>query len=631
MKKGSLRQRVLGATLLLGLLVWAALPAAGQADGASGSSGAPAAVSLRADAGQGLPLRAFIDDAYQQLLLRDPDGLWYNNLAPTFGLESFSSWTDLSPEYTAGTRDLELSLRDGLHSYDRSSLTRDEQVEYDTFEWWLEDRIRSHDFQFWDLCIGPYGFGVQSRVVDLLDQLPIKSVEDAEDYVDRLRAFGPWMGQLIAALATREGFGILPPADLLQMTIQDIGDSLLLEVNGVSHPSELTIYTTFVERLSTSSVPPAEQEALLTEAEEVIREVFIPALQDLRTHLSLALEGAGNDLGVGRYTNGEAYYDELLHHYLTDDVSISELHELGLKEVARIQNELRSAAERDLGWPSGLTMSELYSRIQQAHGEYLEGADLLARYKQLIADAQDVLPEFFATIPTTQLAIRIDPGAPPAYYENPPLDGSGPGVLVTSLANAALGTAYDDAVLMHHETIPGHHLQFALALEADIPTLQKLPLGSVYVQHPPFQAFSEGWALYAEHLAYEMGLYDDDPLGNLWRLRLELVRAVRLVADTGINGLGWSWDEAAAYIEGALGQRQGLGAMLRFESAPGQACGYNYGYFKIVELRQEAMNRLGDAFDLREFHEQVLQHGAIPLQVLDRVIHDWIESKLAGA
>jgi uncharacterized protein (DUF885 family) len=380
--------------------------------------------------------------------------------------------------------------------------------------------------------------------------------------------------------------------------------------------------------MAVSALSPEQRKLLLGQGEEAVRDVVLPALRYLRDHLVAVREGAGNELGVWRYAGGTDYYRYLLHHYLTDDVCIAELHALGAVQVDRIQTELRQFAARQFGWPIDIGAAELYRRIQETHEEYLQGAELLSKYERLVGAAGSSLSRFFNGLPKSQLAIRIDPEAPPAYYENAPLDRSGPAHLVASLSNAANATAYDDAVLMHHETVPGHHLQFALALDFNIPTLQKLPLGGVYVQHPPFQAFTEGWALYAERLAYEMGLYDDDPVGNLWRLRLELVRAVRLVADTGLNGSGWSWADAAAYVEEVLGQRQGIGAMLRFESAPAQACGYNYGYFKILQLRQRAMDRLGPAFDIREFHEQVLRHGAIPLAILDRLIEEWLAAKL---
>jgi uncharacterized protein (DUF885 family) len=223
------------------------------------------------------------------------------------------------------------------------------------------------------------------------------------------------------------------------------------------------------------------------------------------------------------------------------------------------------------------------------------------------------------------VVVRYDPAAPPAYYQEPPRDGSGPGQMVANLANSAQFIFYNPPVLVHHETIPGHHVQFALAQELDLPTrFQRDLIFNVYRQHLPFEAYTEGWALYAEELAWEMGLYEDDPLNNLGRLRLRLHRTARLVVDTGIHAKGWTLREAIDYLEEATGASYNQNRLAQIVAVPGQACGYNIGMLNILELRQRAMEQLGDEFDIKAFHNVILGHGPMPLQILERIVDDWI-------
>ena len=273
----------------------------------------------------------------------------------------------------------------------------------------------------------------------------------------------------------------------------------------------------------------------------------------------------------------------------------------------------------------------LCRQILEPDGVLPSGDALLAEYEQRIAAADFAASDFFDLYPSHAPVVEHDPVAPPAYYQGPALDGSAPGRMIASGLHPLSYTYYDVPVLVHHETIPGHHVQLATAMELGLPNYRRDNIFNVYRQHLPFQAYVEGWALYAEQLAYEMGLYDDDPLGNLRRLRLRLHRTARMVADTGIHAKGWTASQAADYMEQATGTPYRRERLWQIIAIPAQSCAYNVGHLKILEMRQRAMDQLGDAFDIKAFHNVVLGNGAMPISVLERLVDDWIASQLSEA
>lgn len=577
------------------------------------------------------PFGEFVEGTYAMLMRRDPDSLWDSTgaLATAYGVTSYAEMTDISPAALKETQRIETEVLRLLRTFVREALPDEEAISYDAYEWLLEDRIAAGAYPLWHVCVGPSTYGVQNMQLQLLNVLPIRDERDARDYVARLSATEIWMEQLLDGLRAREAAGVVPSRPMLELAAQDLTLGILQEDVQEPDPRRAEAYTTFDERLlAIPGLDATVHAALLDEAASAIRDAVLPAYRALRDYLVQLESGATSDIRVTRWPGGDAYYEQLLHHYVGTGDDSAALHARGLGYVARIEAQLRDDAHLRLGWPRDLPMAQLSARIDAAKVTRLEGEALRAEYERLVAETQTALPTFFGRLPTVEMGWLIDPLGPPAYYQAPSVDRSVPGAFVVSLANPTFGTMYDEAVLVHHETFPGHHLQFGVAAELDIPTIQRLPVVPVCGRHPYFQAFTEGWALYAQNLAAEMGLYDDDPVGNLWRLRLALTQVVRVVADTGMHALGWTWSEAAAYLEGVLGVRQGQSALLRYESAPGQACSYAAGYFLLIELRARAEERLGDRFDIRGFHDCVLGHGAVPLSLLERVVDAWIERQL---
>jgi uncharacterized protein (DUF885 family) len=335
--------------------------------------------------------------------------------------------------------------------------------------------------------------------------------------------------------------------------------------------------------------------------------------------------------GAWRLPDGERYYAWCIRQHTTTEMTATELHELGLAEVARI-----GAAMDDILRQQGLAEGSVGARVQQlaARPEQhfpntAEGRQaMLAQYRAILDEAQQKLDTAFARRPRLALEVQAVPEfaqatAPGAYYRFGAFDGSRPGVFFANLRNTAETPKFAMRTLAFHEGVPGHHLQIALAQE-----LQGLPFFRRIV---PFTAYSEGWALYAERLAFELALLPG-ALDNLGRLRDEQMRAVRLVVDTGIHAKRWSREKAIAYMleHTGMAETDGVAEIERYFVNPGQALAYKAGMLKILALREKARAALGPRFDLKLFHDEVLGHGALPLVLLERSIDDWITRQKAG-
>jgi uncharacterized protein (DUF885 family) len=567
-----------------------------------------------------LPIDQFFELSYRQLQLRDPDRLHINGLAGEYGVAT-DRFTDMSDAYVRETQQLESAIMDLLRTYDRDRLAPELQVSYDVYEWYLDDLVRGHEFTFYDYPVNSMTiWGKQNWLIDfMVSYQPITDRKDAEDYIARLAQIDTWVEQLLEGLELRKQAGVVPPRYIVDESIVQVEGHLHLDRSGPAQARATELYTSFRQRLhQVDGLNADDKQALLDSALAEIEGTFVPAYLELRDYL-LDLEGIASDMpGVHQFPEGQAFYAWVLEDQTSSDMSPERIHELGLSEVARLQAEMLASAA-GLGYPQGITMAELEERLAEEAG-YLEGAALLAEFHRLIALADQATESTFDLLPTAELAVESEPfGSGIGYYLPPPLDRSGPGVFYTNVDYPFV--RHIIPTYIYHETIPGHHLQGALARELDLPTFRR---------ELELNGYMEGWAVYAELLAWEMGLYEDDPLGNLGRLGLELSRAARLVIDTGIHAKGWTRQEAAAYYESATGRPTSPAAMHRYIILPGQGCGYTIGLLKILELRQRAMDRLGDVFDIKEFHNVVLGNGSLPLTVLERVVDDWIEGEASS-
>jgi uncharacterized protein (DUF885 family) len=393
-------------------------------------------------------------------------------------------------------------------------------------------------------------------------------------------------------------------------------------------PEQNPLVTTFVERMKTAKGLTAdEQSALARQAAAAVKDGVYPAY----ARMTAALEterplAATQGAGVGRLPDGAAYYAVTLKQMTTTDYTPEQVHQLGLREVARIDAELDALLKAQ-----GLTSGTVAERIQalRADPRFLvsdtdEGRkQLLARYQKILDEVSARLPEYFRTLPPTKLTVERVPlaaekGSAMAYYQPGAMDGTRPGTFFANLRDVRETPSWVMKTLAYHEGIPGHHFQISIAQN-----LKGLPL---IRQQTLYTAYAEGWALYAERLASEMGMYKDDPFGDIGRLRDEMLRAVRLVVDTGLHAEGWSREQAIDYMVTTTGlpESEATTEVERYMGNPGQACAYKVGQLKILELRDKARAALGPRFDLKDFHAVVLENGGVPLTVLERLVDEWI-------
>jgi uncharacterized protein (DUF885 family) len=459
--------------------------------------------------------------------------------------------------------------------------------------------------------------GAYYQVPDFLDtQHPIHNAQDADYYLSRLEQFAGNLDQESDRIRHDASLGVTPPDFVLDKAISN------LERLRGTPAGETSLVRSLARRAREARVPGNYEEratALVTGPIAASLDRQIAALRALRPN-------ASHDGGVWRLPEGEAYYALGLRANTTTTMGGEEIHRLGLQQVAEIQGQLDPLLRA-----AGYTQGSVGARINAMNVDprYLypntdEGrAALLAQLNEYVADIRPRLPRMFNTIPRAQLQINrvppaIEAGAPGGYYQGGPLDGSRPGIYYINLKDTAEWPKMGLKTLTWHEGIPGHHFQGSIAREAGT-----LP---IYRRAGGFSAYAEGWALYAERLAGELGVYDDDPLGRIGYLQSYLFRAVRLVVDSGLHHRRWSREQAIRYMIDNAAEPEGsaIREIERYCVWPGQACAYKVGQTVIAGLRDEAERRMGPHFDLKAFHDTVLLGGSLPLTVLQRRVRAWM-------
>jgi len=455
-------------------------------------------------------------------------------------------------------------------------------------------------------------------------QQPVTDASQAAMYVERLNGFGQAFDQEIEGIWSDRAVGVAPPSFVIEKTLAAI-------TRFTSDPvTENVLYTAFANKLDAAGIPNANVH--LEAAQTAVANVVYPAYDRLAATLKELAQSATNEPGIDRLPRGALVYRALIRLGADSDLSAGTIHRLGLEEVDRISTELDSILTR-VGRTEGSVGERLRALAEEpdlVRPNTTEGkAQIVADLNRQLEAVEPLLADWFGRVPPQRVEVRRVPpfsetSASSGYYNTPSLDGSRPGIYWINLCDTAMQPNWHTKTVTYHEAIPGHHLERALALNRrDLPLARKI-WGST-------TAFSEGWALYAERLAKEMGLYDDDPLGDVGRLRAELWRAVRLVVDTGIHAKGWSREQAINYVIDAGGMNAHMAEheVDRYVVWPGQALGFKIGQLKLLELRARAEAELGDAFDIRAFHDAVLLDGGLPLPVLEMQIEQWIHTHRA--
>lgn len=577
-----------------------------------------------------LPFNWAINRSFMQFALQSPEMLSQLRMLESVGITFHQDELD-DESIAAGDRMIATmqDMAEEFQGYDRADLGYQEQLTYDMGTWFIgkmkdgADKWRYHNYPVNQL------FGVQNGFPTFMESAhQINSVGDAEDYNTRLSKIGIKFSQVVEGLKLREEKGVVPPTFVLEKVIAEIDGF-------VKTPIEQNIlYSSFEKKLTEAkTISDADKTRLLADAKQKIDATVYPAYRNLMAFLVEQKPKSTADAGVWKLPEGDAFYAYVLEMFTTTTMKPEEVHQLGLDEVARIHGEMReilAAQGYDVSQPVGTVMRQLGEEERFLYADTAEAREqILKDYQTIIDEVSAGLEPWFAVKPKMGVKVERIPEfkektSPGAYYNQPAMDGSRPGIFYANLYDIKATPKFDMRTLAYHEAVPGHHFQVTIAQEnAELPLFRRMS---------PFTAYTEGWALYAERLAWEAG-FQKDPFDNLGRLQAELFRAVRLVVDTGMHAKRWTREQAIDYMIANTGMADSdvTSEIERYIVMPGQACSYKVGMIEIVKLREEARAKLGDKFDIREFHTVVLKNGAMPLFLLRQVIEQWVsEQQSAG-
>jgi uncharacterized protein (DUF885 family) len=558
----------------------------------------------------GLPIGEFFEQAFRLILLRDPELVLEMGM-PGLELDQVLL-TDVSIEALDADNQVYRQILDLLRQYDLATLTEPEYISYQVFEWYLMEEIRAYEDCNFLYLVTPLNVRSEPQLYVLFftDSHPFNTSEDAEDYVARIHLLDEKIDQLIERMEAQAEAGVIAPHIVLEYGQLDFKRAIGSNAN--NSPLRFTFREKAPAVLSDEKMTALEEELLTALKDEVY-----PAFGRLDSLINELMGQAPKQVGYSSIPGGADYYQRQLDHFTTTGLTAKEIHTAGLTEVARIQAEMR-ARFSDLGYPEDESIPELYQRLISDSGT-LSGNAITAEYERILAEADELVAESFERRPPYML--EVIGGDVGAYYSPGSFDGTRLGRFYARITSPV--PVYRMRSLSYHEGIPGHHYQIVLAATAGLPFFRSMMGNDGYI---------EGWALYAEYLASELGWYDDDPYSDLGRLQYEALRACRMVVDTGIHTMGWEYQETVEYMIENTGLDRGFMEyeVMRYISYPAQATAYLVGKNEILRMRTAAIEALGDQFVLSEFHSVILENGSVPLEVLEVLIEDWVDSKFSG-
>lgn len=569
-----------------------------------------------------------------RMLLMDPESLTSLGVLDNTLFDFHSgNLTDVSARYMQQLRHLD---RDGfalIRRYNPEHLSGQKALTYQLMRWYFEQNLKGHRFDYHFVTnavfMGPYPvnhiYGVQVDLINFLSTYPkIKGRRSASRYLQRLNNVPRKLSQLEESLLARADDRIFPPRFVIEKSLAQVES--FIEAPLASNP----LYTSFVARMDSSGK--FRERARQTWQERVqaaIETDVLPAYRSLQINLQKLLTQAGDEDGIWRLPDGKAYYQFLLRTHTTTDLSADEIHQIGLAEVEGLTDEIRKVLV-ELGLPAKSPRAEMRQLMEDPAYHFPAGDPgreaICTHYQAILDEVNARMPEVFSQGALDKIIVKRlpeyrEPDSPIAYAEAPAMDGSRPGTMWLNLRDPENVYQWGMRTLAYHEGIPGHVYQMAQAQKIKgIPTFRKAFF---------FNAYVEGWALYAERLGWELGL--EDTASTLGRLQALLWRAVRLVVDTGIHAMQWTRQEAIDYMVAQTGlpERDLITEVERYIVAPGQACAYYLGYLKFIALRKKAESILGEAFDLKAFHDVVINNGGLPLSLLEQVVNAYID-QVAG-
>jgi uncharacterized protein (DUF885 family) len=564
---------------------------------------------------------AFFEKAFAESLARSP-------IAETQLGEKkdYDKWDDFSD--AAAAENLALNVRqlaELKRTIDFAALDDQTKVSYRMFVSQAESAIegwrwRRHAYVF-DQMNGPHAF----LPAFLINYHAVDSAADARAYIARLRGLATVLDQLAAEARVRQQLGVLPPKFVLPLVADACRDVIAGEPFDSSGRKNALFADIEGKVAALKDVDDATRRALVADARQALLDAVGPAYTRLIALLREQEKVATDDDGVWKLPQGREYYDFCLRQQTTTRLTADEIHALGLREVARIHREMDAIREK-VGFKGDRTA--FFKFIKEDPQFYFpttpEGkAAYIKRANAIIDEMRGRLDQFFGVKPKAPLVVRVvepfrEQGSAGAFYEQPSPDGSHPGVYYINTIDMHGLPIFEMETLAHHEAIPGHHMQIAIAQELEgLPRFRRFGGG--------YNAYAEGWALYCEYFPKEFGFYSD-PYQDFGRLNDELLRAVRLVVDTGVHSQHWTRQQVMDYFRQNTpnSERDIFTETNRYIVWPGQACAYKVGQLKILELREKARKELGPKFELRAYHDLVLKYGALPLDLLEENVDGWI-------
>lgn len=566
-------------------------------------------------------LATFFEDSFEQGLRRSP------MMQSQLGLKwDYDKWNDISQAFADESKSIRQQAYVKATSFDQSKLNDNEVLSLQLFIADLERKAANdefthhryvmHQFRAWHTVVPSF----------LINTHRVSSESDAQAYVSRLEKVAPLFDQVIDQLRIRESKGIFPPKWSYEQMI-DASANVLKGQPFTDEGEMSTILADLNNKVSALDIDDGKKQALIEVGAKALLTSVKPAytklIAELEKHKDITPQGDG----VWRLPNGKQWYQNRLEWFTTTDLNAQQVHDLGLENVARIHDEMRSIMEA-VGFEGDLAAFFVFMR--EADQFYYPPTDegrqrYMDEAKAYIDTMEAKLPEFFGLAPKAPMIVKRveafrERSAGKAFYQSPAKDGSRPGTYYANLFNMKDMPTYQMEALAYHEGIPGHHMQRAIAMELEgIPEFQK---------YLSFTAYTEGWGLYTEELGKDMGFYQD-PYSDFGRLAMELWRACRLVVDTGIHDMKWSREKAIQYLveNTPNSENDSTKAIERYIAMPGQATAYLVGKLKIMELRQKAMDELGDTFDYRGFHDEILKDGPVPMAILEEKINKWISTQ----
>lgn len=558
-----------------------------------------------------IPFSSMLDNYYE-------DGLKLNPLNATMAGDARynDQFPDiLSPEHKTKVKAYYTNYKEALANYPDTDLSESEKMSKAILTWDCDVNLEMLTYpkdlmpidQMWSphLMMGQMASGASAQ--------PFKTAQDYRNWQKRVDGYLDWLNS--AEKNMRKGMtnGNVLPKSLIKKVVPQME---ALAGADIQKHLFYTPVTNFPEGISE-----ADQKAITEEFTKMITEKVVPAYSKMATFMSTEYMEAGRETsGFADLPNGDKYYDFAIKYFTTTTMTADEIHKLGLSEVARIRGEMEKIKE-DVGFKGDLKAFFDHVRSSKDLMPFKTPEEIIANFNKMHATMKPKVDELFSLQPKTPFEVRrtetFREKSASAEYNPGSLDGTRPGIFYTPIPDASKYNLYSDESLFLHEAIPGHHFQISLTQEStELPQFRKTLW---------YSAYGEGWALYTESLGKELGLYTD-PYQYFGMLGAEMHRAVRLVVDTGIHTKGWTREEAIAYcLDNEAESEAGITSEIeRYMAMPGQALSYKIGQLKIRELRAKATTELGEKFDIREFHKQVLETGCIPLALLEDKINTWI-------